>query len=55
MIGVSDFGSDFLWGVGISAPQNEGAANEDGRGLSVWDVFSRRVTAIRGGARPTDA
>jgi beta-glucosidase len=55
MISVSDFGSDFLWGVGMSAPQNEGAANEDGRGLSVWDVFSRRVTAIRGGARPTDA
>lgn len=55
MIRVGDFGSDFLWGVGISAPQNEGAALEDGRGLSIWDVFSRRVAAIKGGARPTDA
>lgn len=55
MIRAKDFGDDFLWGVGISAPQNEGAAGEDGRGLSIWDVFSRRVTAIRGGARPTEA
>jgi beta-glucosidase len=55
MIRVGDFGNNFLWGVGISAPQNEGAALEDGRGLSIWDVFSRRVAAIKGGARPTDA
>lgn len=55
MISANDFGKDFLWGVGISAPQNEGGALEDGRGNSVWDVFSRRVTAIRGGAKPTVA
>lgn len=50
---AASFGPDFLWGVGMSAPQNEGAALEGGRGLSVWDVFSRRVTAIKGGAKPT--
>jgi len=55
MVTANDFGPDFLWGAGISAPQNEGAALEDGRGLSVWDVFSRRVAAIRGGAKPTVA
>ncbi|MBU3745050.1 MAG: glycoside hydrolase family 1 protein, partial [Sediminibacterium sp.] len=50
---AADFGKDFLWGVGMSAPQNEGAALEGGRGLSVWDVFSRRVAAIKGRAKPT--
>lgn len=55
MITAADFGNDFLWGVGISAPQNEGAATEDGRGASIWDVFARRMTAIKGGARPTHA
>ncbi|MFZ9209156.1 MAG: family 1 glycosylhydrolase, partial [Sediminibacterium sp.] len=37
---ASDFGPDFKWGVGMAAPQNEGAAFEDGKGLSVWDVFA---------------
>ena len=33
-------GKDFLWGAATAAFQIEGAANEDGRGPSIWDTFS---------------
>ncbi|GAC1442574.1 MAG: GH1 family beta-glucosidase [Sediminibacterium sp.] len=49
------FGKDFLWGVAMAAAQNEGAYNVDGRGLSIWDSFSRRQGKIKGGAKPSDA
>ncbi len=32
--------SDFLWGCATASYQIEGAAKEDGRGPSLWDVFS---------------
>jgi beta-glucosidase len=35
------FPSDFVWGFAAAAPQIEGAANEDGKGDSVWDTFAR--------------
>ena len=31
---------NFLWGAATAAYQVEGAASEDGRGLSIWDTFS---------------
>jgi beta-glucosidase len=40
MIRRSDFPKDFIFGTATAAYQIEGAANEDGRGPSIWDVFS---------------
>jgi beta-glucosidase len=33
---------DFIWGVSTSSFQIEGAAHEDGRGMSVWDTYCQR-------------
>lgn len=44
------FPSDFLWGAATSAYQIEGGFNEDGRGLSIWDVFCRVPGKIKQGA-----
>jgi len=35
------FPDGFVWGSATAAYQIEGAANEDGRGPSIWDTFSR--------------
>src|SRR5699024_2934175 len=35
------FPEDFLWGSASAAYQVEGAWNEDGKGVSVWDEFVR--------------
>ena len=34
------FPPDFLWGSATASYQVEGAVNEDGRGVSLWDTFS---------------
>ena len=34
------FPKGFLWGAASAAPQVEGAYNEDGKGLSIWDALS---------------
>lgn len=44
-----DFGDDFLWGVTISAFQNEGAFEHDGKGSSIWDVFTARKGKVKDG------
>lgn len=36
------FKSDFIWGAAASSYQIEGAWNEDGKGLSVWDMMTRQ-------------
>ncbi len=38
--------SEFIWGAATSSYQIEGAVNEDGRGLSVWDIFSREKDRV---------
>ena len=43
------FKKDFVWGMATAAYQIEGAWNEDGRGLSVWDVFSHEPGKVEQG------
>ncbi|XP_010785593.1 klotho [Notothenia coriiceps] len=35
------FPDDFIWAVGTAAYQVEGAFEKDGKGLSIWDTFTR--------------
>lgn len=44
------FPAGFLWGTATAAFQIEGAAEEDGKGLSLWDVFCRQPGKIRDGS-----
>jgi beta-glucosidase len=39
----SQFPPDFTWGVELVAFQWEGAASEDGKGASDWDMFARKA------------
>src|SRR5713226_221531 len=41
------FPKDFLWGAATASYQIEGAWNEDGKGESVWDRFSRTPGKIK--------
>jgi len=43
------FPRDFVWGCATAAYQIEGAVNEDGRGLTNWDVFSRTPGKVANG------
>lgn len=43
------FSKDFTWGVAAASYQIEGAAAEDDRGQSVWDMFCRRPGNVRNG------
>jgi beta-glucosidase len=47
--GALTFPEGFTWGTATAAYQIEGAASADGRGLSVWDTFSRVPGNVRGG------
>lgn len=41
------FCKDFVWGTATAAFQIEGAANEDGRGRSIWDDFCDQPGKIK--------
>jgi beta-glucosidase len=43
------FPAEFVWGAATASYQIEGAANEDGRGESIWDRFSATPGKVRTG------
>jgi len=47
--GDRHFPEDFKWGCATAAYQVEGAANEDGRGKTNWDIFSHTPGKVHGG------
>ncbi|SER70065.1 GH1 family beta-glucosidase [Pedobacter rhizosphaerae] len=55
MIKASDFGSDFHWGIAAAAAQIEGAAEQYGKGKSIWDTFSAKSGKIKNGHKPDQA
>jgi beta-glucosidase len=42
------FPDDFLWGTATASYQIEGAAQLDGRGVSIWDTFSKTPGKVVG-------
>jgi len=43
------FPAGFVWGASTSSYQIEGAVDEDGRGKSIWDVFSHTPGKVKSG------
>lgn len=40
------FKRDFIWGASAASYQVEGAWNEDGKGMSIWDHFTEKKGAV---------
>lgn len=49
------FPPKFAWGAASASAQVEGAAEEDGKSPSIWDVFARRPGAVHNGDTPAVA
>ncbi|WP_341197551.1 GH1 family beta-glucosidase [Hyphomonas chukchiensis] len=49
MVKPGDFPKDFIWGASTASYQIEGAHDEDGRALSIWDAFCREPGRIDNG------
>src|SRR5690349_10200190 len=49
---ATTFPAGFTWGVSTSAAQIEGAAEADGKGPSIWDIFARQPGRIADGGTP---
>lgn len=47
ILNKQDFGPHFKWGVSVAAYQIEGAHDADGKGLSIWDVFTNTKGKIK--------
>ncbi len=47
MLKKKQFGSTFIWGTAMSAFQNEGWADADGKGESIWDKFTSDSNLIK--------
>jgi beta-glucosidase len=43
------FPEDFIWGAAASSYQIEGAFDVDGRGVSIWDTFSKTDGKVKNG------
>ena len=46
---IIQFPKDFKWGAATASYQIEGATNEDGRGVSIWDTFSKTPGKVHNG------
>ncbi|MEI6649319.1 MAG: GH1 family beta-glucosidase [Actinomycetes bacterium] len=46
---TNSFPADFVWGAATSSYQIEGATDVDGRGVSIWDTFSKTPGRIVNG------